>query len=50
METKVKPKLDPYAKIRKVPLVGTDGLTLQLLQFKSIQVRMVKVNTKKLVL
>ena len=25
METKVKPKLDPYAKIRKVPLVGTDG-------------------------
>ena len=25
METKVKPKLDPYADIRKVPLVGTDG-------------------------
>ena len=25
METKAKPKLDPYADIRKVPLVGTDG-------------------------
>ena len=25
METKVKPKLDPYADIRKVSLVGTDG-------------------------
>ena len=25
METKVKPKLNPYANIRKVPLVGTDG-------------------------
>ena len=25
METKVKPKLDPYADIRKVPLVGRDG-------------------------